>query len=60
MSSFIEKIAPNLYAYRERFLLSLSQSALLFIIPGVIAFIIGLALGVILTVTRKDGIRPNK
>ena len=60
MSSFIEKIAPNLYAYRERFLLSLSQSALLFIIPGVIAFIIGLALGVILTVTRKDVIRPNK
>ena len=60
MSSFIESIAPNLYAYRERFWLSCGQTALLFIIPGAIAFVLGLFLGVVLTVTRKDGIKPNR
>ena len=60
MSSFIESIAPNLYAYRERFWLSCGQTALLFIIPGAIAFVLGLLLGVVLTVTRKDGIKPNR
>ncbi len=60
MSSFFESIAPNLYAYRARFFTSLGQTALLFIIPGFIAFVLGLFLGVVLTVTRDDGIRSNK
>ena len=60
MSSIIESIAPNLYAYRERFWTSCGQTALLFLIPGLISFVIGLLLGVILTVTRKDGIKPNR
>lgn len=56
---FIKNIAPNLYAYRQRFALSCQQTALLFIIPGIISFFLGLVFGIILTVTRKDGIRPN-
>ncbi len=60
MSSIIESIAPNLYAYRGRFWTSCGQTALLFLIPGLISFVIGLLLGVILTVTRKDGIKPNR
>lgn len=60
MNNFIQKIAPALFSYRERFFQSLRETALLFFIPGVISFVIGLLLGVVLTVTRKDGIKPNR
>ncbi len=59
MSEIVKALAPNLYAYRERFILSCTQTAMLFLIPGLIAFVIGMLFGVILTVTRKDGIKPN-
>ncbi len=60
MNSFIKMVAPNLYAYRERFILSCGQTSLLFIIPGLISFILGMFFGIILTVTRERGIKPNK
>lgn len=56
---FLKTIAPNLYAYRERFASSCLQTLLLFLIPGLFAFVIGMTFGVLLTVTRRDGIRPN-
>ncbi|MBQ0072466.1 MAG: ABC transporter permease [Spirochaetales bacterium] len=59
MSDFIKMIAPNLYAYRARFGTSCIQTLQLFLIPGVFSFLIGMFFGVILTVTRKDGIKPN-
>ena len=60
MSNFFKDIAPNLYAYRTRFFKSCGDTALLFIIPGIISFFFGMFFGVLLTVTRDDGIRPNK
>ena len=36
MSNLFRDIAPNLYAYRTRFFQSCGQTALLFIIPGII------------------------
>ena len=60
MNNFFKDIAPNLYAYRTRFFKSCGDTALLFIIPGIISFFFGMFFGVLLTVTRDDGIRPNK
>jgi len=60
MVEIIENIAPNLWAYRARFMQSCKETFLLFLIPGLISFALGLLLGVVLTVTRKDGIKPNK
>ena len=60
MANIIESIAPNLWAYRARFAQSCRETFLLFLIPGVIAFILGLFFGVLLTVTRKGGIKPNR
>ena len=60
MNNLFKDIAPNLYAYRTRFFKSCGDTALLFIIPGIISFFFGMFFGVLLTVTRDDGIRPNK
>ena len=60
MRNLFRDIAPNLYAYRTRFWTSCGQTALLFLIPGVISFFLGMFFGVILTISRDDGIRPNK
>lgn len=60
MSDLIKTIAPNLYAYRERFWLSCGQTFQLFIIPGLLSFVIGMFFGVLLTISREDGIKPNK
>lgn len=53
---WLEKIAPNLYTYFDRFLTSCSATAEMFIKAGCIAFLIGLTLGVVLVVTKKGGI----
>ena len=60
MEAWIKEIAPNLSAYRKRFWQSIDQTVDMFLIAGSIAFVIGLALGLIMTVTHKDGIKPNK
>ncbi|HAN43517.1 MAG TPA: ABC transporter permease [Sphaerochaeta sp.] len=60
MSSFFKMVAPNLYAYRERFFMSCGQTAMLFLIPGVISFVLGMLFGIILTVSREGGIKQNK
>ena len=59
MEPMLEKIMPNVVAYQSRFFTSLSQTMEMTVKSGILAFIFGLALGVILTVTRKGGIRPN-
>lgn len=60
MEEWIERIMPNVYAYRTRFFTSLEQMLQMFLIAGVISFVLGLFFGVLLTVTRPDGIRQNR
>lgn len=60
MKELIKNVAPNLYNYWDRFLTSCSDTLLLCIISGVISFFIGLFFGVVLTVTRKGGIKQNR
>lgn len=50
---------PNVVAYQKRFFQSMGQTLEMTVYSGLIAFVIGLFLGVLLTVTRKGGIRPN-
>ena len=59
MDELLKQWIPNVMAYKSRFLTSLSQTGQMTLRSGLIAFVIGLALGVILTVCKKDGIRPN-
>lgn len=59
MDEFLKQWIPNVIAYKSRFLTSLSQTGEMTLRSGLIAFAIGLALGVVLTVCKKDGIRPN-
>lgn len=60
MSVFFEKIMPNVVAYWDRFTTSCGQTLQMFAIAGVFTFIFGLIFGVILTVTKRDGIRQPK
>lgn len=60
MGSFLSILAPNLWAYRARFFQSCKETILLFLIPGLISFVLGLFFGVILTITKKGGIKENK
>ena len=59
MAEFLNGIMPNVVAYQSRFITSLQQTFEMMIKSGVLAFAIGLTFGVILTVCRKGGIRPN-
>lgn len=60
MEDFIKQIMPNVYAYRTRFFTSMEQMLQMFFIAGIISFILGLFFGVLLTVTKPDGIRQNR
>ena len=54
--TLIERIAPNLYAYRDRFFTSFAATFEMFGKAGLIAFVVGLFFGVLLVVTQKGGI----
>ncbi len=58
IEQFIENAAPNLYAYRKKFFTALDATGEMFLKAGLIAFVIGMVLGIILVVTKKGGIRP--
>lgn len=60
MEELIQQIMPNVYAYRTRFFTSLEQMLQMFLIAGIISFVLGLFFGVLLTVTKPDGIRQNR
>ena len=57
--TLIERIAPNLYAYRDRVFTSFAATFEMFGKAGLIAFVVGLFFGVLLVVTRKGGVREN-
>ena len=59
MAELLKQWIPNVVAYKTRFFSSLSQTMQMTLRSGAIALVVGLALGVLLTVTKKDGIRPQ-
>ena len=59
MDELLKQWIPNVVAYKSRFFTSLSQTMQMTLRSGAIALVVGLALGVLLTVTKKDGIRPQ-
>ena len=59
MADFLKELMPNVIAYQSRFVTSLRQTLEMMVKSGLIAFAIGLCFGVILTICKKDGIRPN-
>ena len=59
MNNFLEKIMPNVLDYWDRFTTSCGQTLQMFAIAGIFTFIFGLAFGVVLTVTKRGGIRKN-
>lgn len=56
----IEKFAPNVAEYWSYFVSSCQATAAMFLIAGVISFILGLFFGIILTICKNDGIYPHK
>ncbi len=60
MLDWLAPIAPNLAKKPDEFLLSIVQTLRMMALSGGISFVIGMALGVVLTVTRPNGIRPNR
>lgn len=59
MAEIIKQWAPNVWSYRVKFITSCEATAQMFLIAGAIALVFGFLFGILLTVTRKDGIRPN-
>lgn len=59
-SEFIKENIPNLYAYRKQFVKSFNATVEMFWKAGLIAFAVGLIFGIILVVTKKEGIRQNR
>ncbi len=60
MTNVLETYLPNLMNYQDEFIKAVWQTVEMVIRSGVIAFVIGITLGVILVVTREDGILENK
>ena len=56
MEALIKEWAPNLYTYQDKFFKSCSATVEMFWKAGLIAFVIGLILGILLVVTKKGGI----
>ena len=59
METLMEQLAPNLYLYRDKFYKSFSATVEMFWKAGLIAGVVGLLLGVLLVITKKDGISPK-
>jgi ABC-type metal ion transport system, permease component len=57
MEELIKSIMPYVYAYRSKFWANSVATLQMFFISGVISFALGMVFGVILTVTKKDGIK---
>lgn len=59
MADFFKQVMPNVVAYQAKFTTSLGQTLEMTLRSGIVSLIIGMFLGILLTVTRKGGIRPN-
>ena len=58
--AFIETALPNVYAHWGDFLEAMRDTLIMELWAGGISFVIGLSLGIVLTVTRPGGILENK
>lgn len=55
----IGQLFPNLYAYWFKFLKNCTATFQMFAVSGSISFVLGMVFGVLLIVTKRDGIKPN-
>ena len=60
MMEILEKLIPNVIDYSDKFWSGCIATLQMFFISGIFSFILGIVLGVILTVTKKDGIKENR
>ncbi len=60
MEQFLEKLLPNLTSYDTLFWKACIETLQMFAISGMISFVLGLVMGVILTMTGDGGIKPCK
>ena len=60
MQDLFKNLCPNVVAYWDRFLESCRATFTMFLIAGLIAFVLGLLCGVLLTIWKKDGLRPRR
>lgn len=60
MKELLEKLIPNVLDYSDRFFTSCKQTLQMFAIAGIFTFLFGMLFGVLLTVTRRGGIRENR
>ncbi|MDD3394999.1 MAG: ABC transporter permease subunit [Anaerotignum sp.] len=58
--SFLYKIAPHLESLQGELIKCMQQTFQMLFISGTIAFVLGLILGVLLIVTKKDGLMQNQ
>ncbi len=56
---FLYQLAPNLEALQEELLECIGETFQMLLVSGIVAFVLGLLLGVLLTVTKKGGILQN-
>lgn len=56
MSEWLNKIMPNVMDYTDKFWSSCQATMQMFLIAGAITLVFGTLFGILLTVTRKDGI----
>lgn len=60
MQKFLNDLIPNVMAKLPDFYAAIGDTLLMVVWAGAISFVIGLGLGVLLTVTNPDGILENK
>ena len=60
MQKFLNDLIPNVMAKLPDFYAAIGDMLLMVVWAGAISFVIGLGLGVLLTVTNPDGILENK
>ena len=60
MQEFLNNIIPNVMAKLPDFYAAIGDTLLMVVWSGAISFVLGLALGVLLTVTKPGGILENK
>lgn len=60
MTSIIQQWVPNLIQYWPEFIESIQQTLYMLTKAGIYSIIAGLFFGVILVMTREDGLKPNR
>lgn len=60
MLEWIYQLFPHMEKFQSEFIASIFQTLLMVLYSGIISFFIGTFFGVILTVTKKDGIMENR